>query len=146
MNNYPKWWDATITLYNKYINPDTKEISWYRHILENCFWKDTNNREIIQDMVLETNYIICRIPKNDLYLPRYEWVNLEDKSQNFTFGVGDILVDGSIEEDIDEYSKDMRSSDFLKRHKDIYGCMTIQRFQDDTGSIRNNPHYYIRGI
>lgn len=146
MNNYPKWWDATITLYNKYINPDTKETSWYRHILENCFWKDTNNREIIQDMVLETNYIICRIPKNDLYLPRYEWVNLEDKSQNFTFGVGDILVDGSIEEDIDEYSKDMRSSDFLKRHKDIYGCMTIQRFQDDTGSIRNNPHYYIRGI
>lgn len=146
MNNYPKWWDATITLYNKYINPDTKETSWYRHILENCFWKDTNNREIIQDMVLETNYIICRIPKNDLYLPRYEWVNLEDKSQNFTFGVGDILVDGSIEEDIDEYSKYMRSSDFLKRHKDIYGCMTIQRFQDDTGSIRNNPHYYIRGI
>lgn len=145
---YPKWWDTTVTVYNKFVVGGTKEIKWYRHVLHNCFWKYAGNKISIGDTILETNNIICRIPKSDSYLPKYEWENLaeDEMSDYFTLGVNDIIVKGEVSTEIDEYSAGQRSSDFLNRFKSLQGCMIIQAVTDNSGIARNNKHYYVSGI
>lgn len=37
MNSYPIWWDTDLTIYNKFTDPQTQLIKWYRTVLTNCF-------------------------------------------------------------------------------------------------------------
>lgn len=148
MNNYPQWWDSTLTIYNKYINQETQVVEWYKTVVYNCFWKYAGNKISIGETVLETNDIVARIPKSGNYVEPYEWVDLPvtDKEDYFTLGVGDIIVKGEIEEEINEYIKGKRSSDFISKYKSLQGCMEIQRVAINVGVGRCNEHYYVKGI
>lgn len=148
MNNYPVWWDDTITVYNKYVDPQTMVITWFRHILHNVFLKRTGNKVTINNVELETDGIICRIPKNDAFLPKYVWVQVpNDNMQNFfTLAPGDIIVFGEVEDSIDEYIAGHRSNDLKAKYKELQGCMEIQDMSVNVGLGRNEEHYYVRGI
>lgn len=148
MNNFPKWWDTTITVYNKFQDPQTDIIKWYRTVVDNCFWKYSDNKVVINNTILDSNKIVCRIPKDDRYLPRYEWENKPNDTMKdyFTLGVGDIVVKGLIEEDIDEYVSGKHSTDLINKFKKLQGCMIIEAMSDNSGTMRNNKHYYISGI
>ena len=74
--DYPIWWDSTITVFNRYENPQTQLIKWYKVVLSNCFWKYAGDRVTIGEVVLDTSSIICRIPKNEKFLDKYKWVQL----------------------------------------------------------------------
>ena len=144
MSNYPVWWDTTLTLYNKY--EDSKgEVTWYKHTLHNCFWKYTGEELRVDNSVIATKDTICRVPKSDYFLDKYEWVNSQDKSTYFTFGRGDILVNGQVEDVIDEYASGQRSTDLLDKYRDK-GCVQIQEYRTNTGMGRVLEHYFIRGI
>ena len=145
--NYPIWWDSILTLYNKYTDPQTQKVSWYRTVLSNCFWKATGNMAVINDVTLDTVGIVCRIPKNLQFLEKYEWVELpnDEMSNYFTLGIGDILIKGEVEDVIDEYQKGHRSTDLLAKYKDLRGCMEIQEIAINTGIGRNEEHYWVRG-
>lgn len=67
MNSYPIWWDTDLTIYNKFTDPQTHLIKWYRTVLTNCFWKYVGDKVSVGNTVLETNDIICRIPQNDKF-------------------------------------------------------------------------------
>ena len=148
MSNYPIWWDTTVTVYNKYTDAQTQIITWYRHVLSGCFWKYVGDKININNTILETNNIICRIPKNSAYLPKYEWVQIpNDQMQNyFTLAPGDIIVKGDVSDIINEYLSGHRSNDFKAKYKDLQGCMEIQDVGVNVGIGRNNEHYYVRGI
>lgn len=147
-NHYPKWWDTTITVYNRYEDPLTQLITWYHTTLGNCFWKDVGNKISINDVVLESNGIICRIPKNDNFLEKYEWMDVpnDEMSEYFTLGQGDIIVRGVVTDNIDEYQSGYRSSDFLKKYKALQGCMQIEKVGNNTGVGRGLEHYFVQGI
>jgi len=144
--NYPEWWDKTVTVYNKYEDADTHEITWYRHVLEGCFWQDVSNKLSMGETVLEANQIICRIRENVNYLDKYQWLNSESKEDYFTLGLQDILILGDIDEDIDEYTKGERATDVIAKYKQITGVLEIESVSNDTGPGRCNPHYRVRGI
>ena len=146
MNRYPEWWNTTITVYNKYEDPATRKISWYRTVLHNCFWKYTGNKLVVGETVIETNTTLCRIPAQPEFLARHIWNNTEDKSSYFTLGTGDIIVKGEVEEEIDEYASDYRSSDILTKYKKYGECMCIEQCADLSGDGRNPEHYYVRGV
>lgn len=146
MNNYPIWWDTTLTIYNKYTDPLTHVVAWYHTVVSNCFWKYTGDKISIGQTVLETNNTICRIPKSDKFLEPYEWRDLSDRGNFFTLGVGDIIVKGTVEDEINEYTSGKRSSDFIKKYKALQGCMEIQAVAVNTGIGRCNEHYYVKGI
>lgn len=148
MNNYPVWWDSTLTIYNKYTDPQTQVVVWHRHIVYNCFWKDIGNKVSIGNTVLETNNLIARIPKDVSFLPQYEWIALPNDTMPyyFTLGVGDIVVLGAVDDEIDEYKAGKRSSDFVKKYKALQGCMEIQKVGINVGIGRGNEHYSIIGI
>ena len=148
MNDYPVWWDTTLTIYNKYEDPQTQIISWYRHTVNNCFWKDVGNKVVVNDVTIETNNIICRIPKDDRFLEYYQWIeNPNDTMDNFfTLHTGDIVVKGEITDTINEYRSGQRSTDFLKKHKALQGCLIIEEVGINVGPGRCNEHYFVKGI
>ena len=74
MNNYPIWWDTTITIYNKFEDNQTSLIKWYRQVIPNCFWKAEGNKITIGNTTLETDNTICRIPENEKFLDKYLWI------------------------------------------------------------------------
>lgn len=148
MSDYPIWWDANLTLYNKYTDKQTQVIKWYRTTLSNCFWKSAGNKISIGNVVLETDDIICRIPESNLFKNRAEWQDIpnDQMSDYFTLSVGDIIVFDIVGDEIDEYTSGKRSSDLISKYKDLQGCIEIQKVAINTGIGRCNPHYFIRGV
>lgn len=147
MSNYPVWWETTITLYNKYTDPITKVVSWFRHVLTGCFWDNTGTMFIAGDVKVLTNDVICRIPENTLYKPKDEWKALpNDKLGNFfTLGQGDILIRGSVSDIVSEETSGHRSNDLIAKYKDTQDCIVVKRYSDNTGAGRCMPHYYAVG-
>ena len=148
MNSYPEWWATTITVYNKAQDPLTQIIRWYRHTVDGCFWKNVGNKVQVGEVTLETNDIICRIPKQDNFLEKYEWLNTPNDHMEdyFTLGQDDIIVKGNVEDVIDEYTKGSRSSDLISKYKQLQGCMEIQQVANNTGTGLGIEHYYVKGI
>ena len=148
MNNYPVWWDTTITIFNKYQDPQTQVVTWHKHIVEKCFWKYVGDKVTINNTTLETNNIICRIPKQNDFLERHEWIAQpnDEMTNYFTLGPGDILVKGEVDDTINEYAKGQRSTDLLKKYKALQGCMTVEETAINTGKGRCNEHYFVKGI
>lgn len=142
-NTYPVWWDTTITLYNKY-EDSTGEITWYRTVLEGCFWKYTTKYERVDDVVQMTKVLTCRVRRSDDFLESYEWYSSLDKASHFTFSEGDILVKGEVSDTINEYTSGSMSTDLLKKYKDR--CAQITESTIDTGIGRVCEHYLVRGI
>lgn len=145
MNNYPEWWCDTITLYNKFIDSD-KKIHWYRHIIHDCFYKRTAEKVTIGNTTLATDQSICRIRVDDMFLNKRDWNESSDKENHFTLCSGDIIVAGEIDFEIDEYTKESRSSDLLKTYKDWPGCFVVEYANINVGGGRGNEHYLARGM
>lgn len=146
MNNYPTWWNETLTVYNKYIDPTTRQITWYRTVVNNCFWKYVGNEIVVGETTIKTDNTLCRIPKSDNFIEKHIWCELENKSEKFTLSTGDILVKGEVTDEIDEYTSGSRSSDLLTKYRKLQGCMMIEKCSINTDGGRGNEHYYVKGI
>lgn len=147
MANYPVWWDTTITVFNKYEDPQTNVITWYKTVLNNCFWKNDFQRLKMGDIEVETDSIICRIPENSNFRENQNWVKIPNDQMNnyFTLAHGDIIIRGDVNINIDEYTDGRRSSDIIESCK-AQGCMVIDRFSINTGIGRGLPHYHVQGV
>ena len=148
MNNYPTWWNTTITIYNKFEDPQTNVITWHKHTIENCFWQYAREKVFIGNTTLETDSTKCRIPIQENFLEKYEWANMPNDTRYnyFTLSEGDIVVRGTVNEDIDEYTNGKRSSDFIAKHKKLSGCIMIKYIDINTTGGRANEHYLIKGV
>lgn len=148
MSNLPfPWWDKTITIYNKFVDPTTQRITWYRTVIENCFWKYVNNTYHVKgsNMLFETKDVICRIPENDSFVFETEWRALSDKSEAFTLATGDIIVLGEVSDVIDEYTKGNRSTDLIAKYKEQRACLEIDTYVDNTQTGVDLGHYRVIG-
>lgn len=147
MNHYPKWWNTTVTLYNKFTDNELKKVVWYRYILDNCFYKHDTESVIIGNVKLESDVSICRIPVNEKFLGKRDWMKLSDDERKsfFTLSTGDIIVTGESDFEIDERKQGKRSSDLIKQYSEWPGCFTIESVNINVGGGRGNEHYHVRG-
>lgn len=145
MNNFPAWWDASVTVYNKYETSNGR-VQWFRKQLSNVFWKLTGQKIIVGETVLDSDAVICRVPKNDAFRDKVTWDALSDlqKADTFTFAPGDIVVYGSVSDTVDEYTNGQRSSDLMAKYK-VSGVMLVEKINVDVGAGRGQEHYYVRG-
>lgn len=146
--SYPVWWETTLTIYNKYEDPLTNVITWFRTVVTGAFWKYVGDKITINDVVLETDNTICRIRKDARFLPKHEWIALPNDTMKdyFTLGKGDIIVKGEVDDTINEYQTGKRSTDLLGKYKELQGCITIEEIAIDVGAGRCNEHYRVKGI
>ena len=153
MSDFPfPWWDKTITIYNKLVDPTTQRISWYRTVVENCFWKAQNlifsmGRYGVSTIgvLTENKTITCRIPKDDRFVSKREWKELQDRSGHFTLSNGDIIILGEVEDVIDEYTPGQRSTDIVTKYKGEDACLTIDTYVDNVQTGVGLEHYRITG-
>ncbi len=147
MNTYASWWDDTITLYNKYIDPTTKRVTWYRHVLHDCFYKHTLEKITVGKTTIDSNVTICRLRVSGKFLDKKSWMLLDDSEREeiFTLSSGDIIVADEIDFDIDEYAKGKTSANLVNEHKEWPGCFTIETVNINVGGGRGNEHYHVRG-
>lgn len=147
MNNYPSWWDDTITLYNKYIDPVTKQVKWYRHVIEDCFYSHTVEKVTVGKTTIDANVSICRIRTSDNFIDKKSWMGLtdEERQTKFTLSGGDIIVADDLDFEIDEYTNGHRSSDLIKENKEWPGCFTVDFVNINVGGGRGNEHYHVKG-
>lgn len=145
---FPEWWDTTVTIYNKFTDPQTKVVRWYKTVVEGAFWKYVGDKINIGRTVLETNNTICRIRKDDRFLEKHLWLQKpnDEMSNYFTLGVGDIIVKGEVDDTIEEYQSGKRSNDLIAKYKELQGCISIQEIAINIGAGRGLEHYYIKGI
>lgn len=138
------FWNKTITLYNKYEDRQTGFIKWYRHKLEHCFYKATNNKVNVGNVQMTTDDNIIRIPEQENYLPPYKWVELssEEKSRFMTLQGGDLIILGDITEEIDEYTAGKRSSDLIAKYSAL-GSVFINSV--NINDFVPGAHYFVRG-
>ena len=152
MSNYPAWWDTTLTIYNKYVDPDTRVVTWYRTVVENCFWKYDNTRyysgqqQGFNSILSNTKFVTCRIPKDERYLDILDWIKSDDRANHFTLNNGDFIVQGEVDDAIDEYEKGSRATDVLAKYRQYNKACEIDIFTVDTGTCRCCEHYNIRGV
>ena len=149
MSKYPEWWDTTVTIFNKFEDPQTQVVTWFKHQIDgSCFWKYTGDKLTINETTIETNTVLCRIPKQDDFLEKYQWVALPNDRMGdyFTIGQGDIIIRGAVNDEIDEYRAGKRSSDLLGKYKALQGCMQVEVVAINVGPGRCNEHYLVKGI
>ena len=147
MNNYPVWWDSTITIYNKYQDPQTRVVRWIRNVVNGVFWKAVGDKIIIGNTSIDTGKILCRIRKDTRYMPKHEWLQIpNDEMQDyFTLGKGDIIILGEVEDVVNEGQSGQRSTDLITKYKDLQGCMSIEEIAINIGAGRVNEHYLVKG-
>lgn len=147
MNDYPAWWDTTVTVFNKYIDPLTNVVTWFSHVINGCFWKNVQNITLSNTAQIQSNDVICRIRKDGRYLPRGKWKDIPNdlRGNYFTFGKADIVVRGEVNDVIDETVKGHRATDLIAKYADSQDCIVIKTFSDNAGKARRMPHYYVTG-
>ena len=148
MSNFPfAWWDKTITIFNKYVDPTTQRVSWYKTVVENCFWKYVNNTYTLKrdKITLETKSVICRIPQDSRFVDKRTWKGLADKSDTFTLANGDIVVLGEVDDEIDEYVSGKRSTDLLTKYKEYDECFEIDTYVNNVQTGVGLEHYKVIG-
>lgn len=147
MNTYASWWDDTITLYNRYVEPDTKKVSWYRHVISGCFYKHTVEKLTVGNTTIDANVSICRIRVSDDFIDKKSWMKLDEseRAEKFTLSGGDIIVADETDFEIDDYVSGKRPSDLIKENKEWPGCFTIETVNINVGGGRGNEHYHVRG-
>lgn len=147
-NVYPSWWNTRITVFNRYEDKQTNIVTWHKTHIDGAFWKYTGDKVNIGNTILETNNTICRIRENEKFLERYQWEELpnDQMDEYFTLSPNDIIVKGTVMDEIDEYVSGRRSGDVIAKYKKLQGCMEIQEVAINVGGGRNNPHYYVKGV
>ena len=155
MSNFPfPWWDKTITIYNKYIDPTTQRVSWYRNTVNNCFWKADNTMFSMGrygvstiGVVTENKTILCRIPEDSRYVNKLAWDELSEgeRSEHFTLANEDIIVLGEVEDDLNEYASGKRANDLVSKYKKIDSCLTIDNYVDNVRTGVELKHYKVVG-
>ena len=137
-------WNKTLTIYNKHEDKQTGLIRWYRHIINNCFFKTTNNQINIGTVLLNSDDTIVRIPSQRNYLSPFAWHNEADKDKPLflTINKGDLIFLGAVVDEIDEYAQGKRSSDLIAKYS-LLGSITVNSINvNDSGPL---AHYLIRG-
>lgn len=143
---YPIWWESTVTIYNKFVDSNNFT-RWYKNVVTDCFWQLSGQTVKVGEVTLDSKSVVCRIPKDDKFLEKQDWIKIPDelKGNYFTIAQGDIIVRGACEDNIDEYQSGHRSTDLLGKYREYQACMEISEYANNTGVGRNNEHYLTRG-
>jgi hypothetical protein len=123
---YPEFWDKRVTLYVK-TEDKARNTVWIKTILDGCCWGLKAERIPSGDNFIVAPVYTVRVPTGKL----------------IRASTGDMCVMGDVDEDIDERTQGIRSSDLLKRYEG--SAFAVRIFKDNTGANMPIPHYFIGG-
>ena len=139
MTSYPKWWNDTVTLYNRIENATTHEVTWQRTVISNCFASRVTRRVIVDKTLSVVQTHIVRIRESADYLSPSAWNDATTRTGKFTLQVGDLVVFGTVADTISEYTAGQTSEDVLNKYINS-GAFRVSVAKDNTDAA--GAHYY----
>ena len=93
---------GTVTLLNKLKRKDstTNTDIWYKTILTDCVYKKTSLASVTGKTVGMGQQFTILIPFTGKHLPYKDWKNLVDKTGFYTLSPSDVIILGTVEEDV----------------------------------------------
>ena len=93
---------GTVTLLNKLKRKDstTNTDIWYKTILTDCVYKKTSLASVTGKTVGMGQQFTILIPFTGKYLPYKDWKKLVDKTGFYTLSPSDVIILGTVEEDV----------------------------------------------
>lgn len=98
--------DDTITVFNKYVDNETKFKRYKATVINGVHWYGTANVSVTADGLIGADQYTIRIPEEadfsgKQYISPKSFEAQENKDSYFTLAEGDIIVHGSVSSDID---------------------------------------------
>jgi len=123
-----------MTLYNKYL---VNRVNIYQRVeIEDVAWEQRHAREGNTDRDFTSVYI--SFARGADYLKSREWQALTDKSSNWTLQIGDVIVKGSVNDEL--VAGTFSLSDLERIYDDVLIIASVDT--NDFGS-RNMQHWEI---
>lgn len=137
---YPRWWNTSLTVFNRVFDPDTKATTWQKTILQNCFYLQNSGLARSGVEIRANDNYVVRIPANEAYIPQAEWETMQSGQEGrFTLAPGDLIFKGEILDEIESGS----GNSLLEQYKP--DCFKIQSVYDGTG-YGVLGHYMAEGV
>lgn len=137
---YPRWWNTSLTVFNRVFDPDTKATTWQKTILQNCFYLQNSGLSRSGAEIRANDSYVVRIPASDAYVPQSEWESMQSgREGRFTLAPGDLIFKGEIPDEIESGS----GNSLLEQYKP--DCFKIQSVYDGTG-YGVLGHYMAEGV
>lgn len=95
-------YNQTITILNKLRREDNdgKTDLWYKTVVDNAVWYTDSARSAGSNAVYIGSYITILLPFHDEYMDYEEWKKQVNKDELFTVSVGDYIIKGTIEDEV----------------------------------------------
>ena len=124
--------NTKMSIFNRYVNPTTKDVTFIKHLIDNVFWDD--RKEVNQDKGhSKANNVQVFIPKNKNDLSDLVKPSQFDGEKNWTIATGDFIVKGDI---------DKSSVSKISELEDVFTITFVD--EKDYGSP-NMHHFEIKG-
>ena len=121
-----------MSIFNRYVNPTTKDVTFIKHLIDNVFWDD--RKEVNQDKGhSKANNVQVFIPKNKNDLSDLVKPSQFDGEKNWTIATGDFIVKG----DIDKSS--------VSKISELEDAFTITFVDEKDYGSPNMHHFEIKG-
>jgi hypothetical protein len=95
-------YNQKVTILNKLRREDNDKHTdlWFKHTIDNVVWYTDSARSAGAHDVFIGSYITILIPFNESYRNYADWKTLTNKDDYFTVSVGDYIIMGDVEEDV----------------------------------------------
>lgn len=127
------------TIYNKYIDQETKSEKWQRTVLKGIFWDSSKGAAVRKTGISSADGLQLIIPYNAQcdreYMNPKEWATLQYKSKNWTIQSGDTIIKWNIPYEVIKSSKELQSFD------DVLSVISV----DNRGYGGDMSHWEVMG-
>jgi hypothetical protein len=125
--------NTKMSVFNKYTEPFTKDVTFKKHVIDNVFWDDSNGVNLDHGYD-KTDKVNVYIPKDKNDISKY--VNAKQYNGNgWTLNNGDFIIKGEVAEDEVSGIKELSA----------YEVFTITLVDDKDFGSSNMHHFEIRG-
>lgn len=133
--------NADITIYNRKLNPETRQYVWDRTVIQGVHWYTDQKVQILagDKGISSADLYKIRIPEGSFprgYLPPQEYAALPfgERTKHWTVENGDLFVQGIVPDEIE------KESELAKKH---YVVGKVMSHSDNLFGL--NPHIRIGG-
>ena len=134
--------DATITIWNKWRNPDTQKDEWFRHVVPRCSWEHKAVRTVSGQTASIASVISVLISESPMFKPGQEWA-AGDKAAFFTLRTGDLVALGEQTAEITGVAPYTESGLRQSLAPEVF---TVKIAKDNTAGYKWGKHYYAEGV
>ena len=134
--------NSVVTLIHKYYVDENgkRKVRYLRKVLENCYWASDRDKLLTNNISIDSNSIICKIPADTDFVDKY--LGAEG---TFSISVGDIVFLGNVNATISSVKQEQ---EIIESHR-VSGVMIVKKFVNNEINVKDDqfmiPHYKLVG-